>query len=75
MTQRLLTAVGAPILCGLAADAVWGPWVGVGVAAYVTVVGLVVIVLQRNARDLEELKDELEDRRTRLVRKRRRGTP
>jgi hypothetical protein len=74
MTKRLLTAIGVAILCGLAADAAWGAWVGVGVAVYVTVMGLVLIVLQRNAQDLEDLKDELEDRRNRLLRRRGGGT-
>ena len=75
MAKWLLTTVVVATLCGLAADAAWGAWVGVGVAVYVTAMGLVLIVLRRNARDLEELKDELKERRTRLVRKRRGGNP
>ena len=70
MTIRLVLVFGVATLSGLAADAIWGAWVGVGAAVLIAVLGLVLVVLRRNVQDLDALKDELEDRREKLLRRR-----
>ncbi|MBW3628844.1 MAG: hypothetical protein KY464_06055 [Gemmatimonadetes bacterium] len=73
MAKRLLAVVAGGVVCGLAVDAAWGPGVGLAVAVYVVVMGLVVIVLERSRRDSGELEDELHIRRNRSAPESRRG--
>ncbi|MBW3629775.1 MAG: hypothetical protein KY464_10810 [Gemmatimonadetes bacterium] len=70
MTRPLPIVIGVTLLGGLAADAAWGTPAGVGVAAYVSAMGLAFIILQRNQQHLSEVKDELADRRAEAMRRR-----
>ncbi len=59
MGRHLLTIGVLTAICGAGANAVWGPYIGVGVAVLVAVVGAVAVVLRRNRKDREALEQGL----------------
>ena len=57
--KRILAVLAASVLAGIAVGVVAGTLAGVGAFAGAAVVGLIVVVLWRNQRDLRELERAL----------------